>query len=464
VEINSEPITLSVDSVVIDGLFSRIAIAEDQTINVMDAFNPMFKNADTTVAKDSAALDYKFDLGNIIISNSEMYFSDFNLPIQFAVRIHSLEGNIAGVSTGNPLGAIVNMKGTVDQYGYARIEGNLDPFDPFNYTDIAMNFKNIDLTKMSGYSGKFVGYKVEKGKLTLDLEYLIKKGMLTSTNQIFLNKLTLGEEVESEESLGVIVKLAIALLKDSEGNIDLDVDVEGDLNDPDISTGKLVWWAVKRSLTTIVTAPFRFLGKLLGLSNGDELEYVDFEVADTSLAHHQIEKLINITKAMNERPGISLGIYGAVDTVSDKFALQKFKFDRLLTSRLKEVSGEKNITTVSAENELRREVLELLYKETYSDSLLNVMVSQFVKSEDIDSGEIENIIDYFNSMTDAIISKQKVDEAELSKLAKERAERISSFLINKQKLPAERILLKENEIYENKDDDWVKCRLEIGAM
>ncbi|VAX16036.1 hypothetical protein MNBD_IGNAVI01-2004 [hydrothermal vent metagenome] len=476
VEIHSEPILLTIDSVLINGLFSRIAIAKDQTINILDAFEPVMKNMDTTTIEEKEKLDYKFDIGMINISNSEMYFSDFSLPINFAVRVHSLNGNIAGFSSGNPLGAVVALEGTVDEYGFAKIEGNLDPFNPLNYTNIAMNFHNIDLVKMSGYSAKFVGYKIEKGKLSLDLEYLIRKGMLTSTNQIFLNKLTLGDEVEGEEGIGLPIKLAIALLKDSDGNIDLDFEVEGDLNDPEISTGKLVWWAVKRTLTTIVTAPFRFLGNLLGLSNGGELEYVDFEVADTSLAPHQIEKLINITKALNERPGLSLGIYGAVDTVSDKYALQKIKFDSLFTAGLKKISGKENILAASADQELRRQVLESLYREAYSDSLLNIMISQHIKeinsgndsikisAKDIHDDQIIDMRDYFNSLINNIIKKQKVNNNKLMKLAAERAERISDFLINKQKLPVERILVKENEIYENEDDDWVKCRLELGAL
>lgn len=468
VEIHSDPISISVDSILVEKLYSRVAIAEDQTINAIDVFEPAFKNIDTTTAENNQ-LEYKFDIGIIKISNSELYFSDFSLPINFATRIHSLNGNILGISSSNPLGALVAMEGTIDKYAYAKIEGNLDPFDPLNYTDIKMNFHKIDLTKMSGYSAKFVGYKVEKGKISLDLEYLIKKGMLQSNNQLFLDQLTLGDEVESEESLGFLIKLAIALLKDSEGNIDLDMEVNGDLNDPEISTGKLVWWAVKRTLTTIVSAPFRFLGNLLGISNGDELEYVDFQVADTSLAPHQIENLIHVTKALNERPGLNLGIYGAVDTVSDGFALRRIKFDSLFTQRLKSESGDETITTASASQEQRQKVLETLYKESYNDSLFTIFQSQHFKKKNsehdsVDNDEILDIRDYFNGLTEAIIAKQKVRESELTNLASARAEKIKMFLIVDQKIPADRILIKENEIYENEDDDWVKCRLEVGAM
>ncbi|MEN8193149.1 MAG: DUF748 domain-containing protein [Bacteroidota bacterium] len=472
VEINSEPVSLNVDSILIDGLYSRVAIAEDQTINAIDVFEPTFRNTDTTSVEESDSSDHKFDLGIINISNSEMYFSDFSLPIKFAVRIHSLNGKIGGISTGNPIGAIIDMEGTVDEYGYTRIEGNMDPFAPLNYTNIAMNFHNIDLTEMDGYSAKFVGYEVDKGKLSLDLEYLIKNGMLTSSNQIFFNQLILGKEVESEESLGPIIKLAIALLQDSEGNIDMDIEVEGDLNDPEVSTGKLVWWAVKRALTTIVTAPFRFLGNLLGISNGNELEFVDFKVADTSLAPHQIEKLVSMTKALNKRPGLSLGIYGAVDTVADKYKMQKIKFDSLFTFRLKEASSDESITTASADQELRREILETMYSESYSDSLLNILISHHVDSQNtenisaanIEDSDLKNIRDYFNDLTENIIAKQNISYSELLKLASERAEKINDFLIIKQKLPKERIAIKENEIYEYEDDDWVKCRLELGAL
>ncbi len=237
VEISYEPIALAIDSVLIDGFYTRAAIEADQSINVLDIFKPVLGEIDTTklnlddIKVEQTNIEYKIEVGEISIANSGMHFSDFSLPINFSAYITDLNGKILGIATGNPLGAIVALSGKVDEFGFAKIEGNLDPFDPMNYTTMEMNFQNIDLTDMDGYSGKFVGYEIDKGAINLDLEYQIKKGMLTSNNQIFMTQLTLGDEVESEESLGPIVKLAIALLKDSEGNIDLDVEVEGDLND-----------------------------------------------------------------------------------------------------------------------------------------------------------------------------------------------------------------------------------------
>lgn len=482
VEITYEPIALTIDSILIDGFYMRAAIEEDQSINVLDIFKPLLGEIDTTklnldeIIVEKPDIEYKIEIGEISIENSGMHFSDFSLPINFSAYITDLNGEILGIATGNPLGAIVTLSGKVDEFGFAKIEGNLDPFDPMNYTTMEMNFQNIDLTDMDGYSGKFVGYEIDKGAINLDLEYQIKKGMLTSNNQIFMTQLTLGNEVESEESLGPIVKLAIALLKDSDGNIDLDVEVEGDLNDPEINTGKLVWWAVKRSLTTIVTAPFRFLGNLLGISNSEELEYIEFEVADSSLSPPQMEKLFNITKALNERPGLKLGIYGAVDTIADKYAMQKVKFDSLFTLRLRKESDDQNITTATADQELRREILETMYVELYSDSLLNILISNHIESSDeeaesvkisadnIENSDIINIRDYFNDLTENLIIKQYVNREEFLALTSNRAQTIYNFLVIEQKVPKERLSIKGNDIYEYEDDDWVRCRLELEPM
>ena len=482
VNITSQPISLTIDSILIDGLYTRAAIEEDQSINALDIFEPVLGQIDTTnsnidtVTVEQTDIEYKIDIGEISIANSGMHFSDFSLPINFSAYITDLNGKILGIATGNPLGAIVSLSGKVDEFGYAKIEGNLDPFDPMNYTTMEMNFQNIDLTDMDGYSGKFVGYEIDKGAINLDLEYQIKDGMLTSNNQIFMTQLTLGDEVESEESLGPIVKLAIALLKDSEGNIDLDIEVEGDLNDPEINTGKLVWWAVKRSLTTIVTAPFRFLGNLLGISNSEELEFIEFEVADSTLSPPQIQKLSNITKALNERPGLKLGIYGAVDTVADRYAMQKIKFDSLYTAKLRKESGDQNITTSAADQGLRREVLETMYVEFYSDSLLNILISNhtegsenedesnIISADNIEDDEILNLRDYFNDLTEHLIAKQYVSRDEFISLTSNRAQTIYNYLVNEQKVSEERLSLKGNEIHEYEDDDWVRCRLELEPL
>jgi hypothetical protein len=318
------------------------------------------------------------------------------------------------------------------------------------------------MTNLTPYSIEFIGYHLESGKLSLDIAYKINNGLLTSYNKIFLNKLTLGDEVEGEEGLGLPIKLAIALLKDADGNIDLDLEVEGDLNDPETDTGALVWWAVKRVLTTIVTAPFRFLGSLLGIG-GEDLESVDFEAGSRVLENHQFEKMINLSKIMADRPGIVLEIYGAVDTITDARAMREEKFDSIYNQKLTGKSVLDSTYNQTGDDITKgQNILEQIYVQAFNDSLLNLVKPQFkIDSLGTGKGDLRN---YLEEIRQKLISVQPVSEFEYQKLATDRAESIRNHMMTIHQMPVERIAIKEVEIFEEEDRNWVKCRLGIGSL
>lgn len=463
------PMQVNIGEVDLQDLYSRVAIAEDKSINLIEVLkeSPVVVDSGLTsdtlyiekVNKENSRRDFKYDIGKIKIENSEMYFSDFSLPLKFASKIHSLNGAVTGFTSENPLGAVIAMEGTVDEYGLAKINGKMDPFDPIAYSNIKMIFHNIELTNLTPYTVEFIGYEVESGKLSLDIAYKIDKGILTSSNKIFLNKFTLGDEYEGQEGLGLPIKIAIALLKDADDNIDLDLEVEGDLNNPETDTGALVWWAVKRVLTTIVTAPFRFLGSLLGIG-GEDLESVDFEAGSTKLENHQFEKMINLSKIMAERPGIVLEIYGAVDTVTDAQAIREAKFDSIYSQKL--MGGVTDSTSKQSGTDYTKgqQILEEMFVNAYNDSLLNLVKAQF----SIDSMDNGDLINYVEELEQKLISVQPVTDFEFQNLASARAEAIKNYMMIVHQIPIERISIKENEILEEEDRNWVKCKLGIGSL
>lgn len=464
------PMQVNIGEVDLQNLYTRIAIAEDKSINLIEVLkeSPIVvdsgQTSDTLFIKltssENKQFNFKYDIGKIKIENSEMYFSDFSLPLKFASKIQSLNGEVTGLSSGNPLGAEIKMDGSVDEYGSAKISGKMDPFDPLAYSNIKMNFHNIELTNLTPYTVEFIGYEVESGKLSLDISYKIDSGILTSYNKIFLNKFTLGDEYEGQEGLGLPIKLAIALLKDADGNIDLDLEVEGDLNDPETDTGALVWWAVKRVLTTIVTAPFRFLGSLLGIG-GEDLESVDFEAGSAKLENHQFEKMINLSKIMAERPEIVLEIYGAVDTITDGRAIREAKFDSIYNYRLTERNiTDSSIIKTKTDYTKGQQILEDMYVQSYGDSSLKVIKIKF-SIDPTGKGDLRN---YLEELKQKLISIQPVSELEFQNLATERAEAIKNHMMNVHQIPAERIAIKENEVFEAEDHNWVRCPLGVGSM
>jgi len=273
-------------------------------------------------------------IGRVRIDGGEVDFSDLSLPLPFATRVHHVSGEITAIAPDNAAGSSLKIEGTVDEHGFAKATGFVNLFDPIAFTDIKVGFRNIELTSMTPYSGKFMGYRIKRGKLSLGLEYDIKQAQLKADNKILLERLYLGEKIESPDAVGLPIKLALALLRDKNGNIDLDLAVHGDLNDPKVNTAALIWQALKKVIIKITTAPFRFLGNLLGIGGGDDLEFVEFEGGDSRLTPPQHERLDNVARALTERPLLKLQVCGVYDKNIDTEAMRAHQFDALLMSRL----------------------------------------------------------------------------------------------------------------------------------
>ncbi|MFV9645868.1 MAG: DUF748 domain-containing protein, partial [Desulfobacterales bacterium] len=227
--------------------------------------------------------------------------------------IQNLKGTVKGLSSESLARADVLLEGKVDKYAPVKISGQINPLSEDAYTDLALSFKNIELATFTPYSGKFAGYAIKKGKLSLDLKYKVSEDLLIGENEIFVDQLTFGERIDSPDATTLPVRLAIALLKDREGRIDIDLPVRGDLSDPEFSYGRIVVNALVNLITKIVTSPFAALANLVG-GDGEELSFVEFEFGSAGLLAGQIRKLDNLAKALYERPALRLEIKGVADT------------------------------------------------------------------------------------------------------------------------------------------------------
>ncbi|MCA1979104.1 MAG: DUF748 domain-containing protein, partial [Thiobacillus sp.] len=255
----------------------------------------------------------------IVGANAE--FADLSLTPQFGTRMHDLSGVVTGLSSDPQTTAQVELDGKVDDYGSARVRGSLQPFRATEFTDLTLAFRNLEMTRLTPYSGKFAGRRIDSGKLSVDLEYKIKARQLSGENKFIVNKLKLGERVESPDAVNLPLDLAIALLEDSNGVIDLDLPVSGSLDDPKFSYGRIIWKAIVNVLTKLVTAPFRALGKLLGVSS-EKLEAVDFDPGSSALLPPEQEKLKTLAEALAKRPALTLTLEPGYDPEADRRALQ----------------------------------------------------------------------------------------------------------------------------------------------
>lgn len=326
-ELRLGPNRLAMRELLAQNLFSKFIIFEDKSVNLVrvlrrdpdaDAAKPGSQDPPAAPATEPA---FPVAIDRIRIADASAEFADLSLTPQFGTRMHALSGVITGLSTDPKSRAQVELDGKVDDYGSARVRGAIQPFQATAFTDLGVAFRNLEMTNLTPYSGKFAGRRIDSGTLSVDLEYKINDRQLAGENKFIVNKLKLGERVESPDAMNLPLDLAIALLQDRNGIIDLELPVSGSLDDPQFSYGKIVWRAIVNVLTKLVTAPFRALGNLLG-GEAEKFESVVFDPGASQLLPPEQGKLRTLADALAKRPALTLKMTPGYDPEADRRALQ----------------------------------------------------------------------------------------------------------------------------------------------
>ena len=240
------------------------------------------------------------------IESGQMNFSDQFIQPNFAADIKDLDGQLTGLSTDPNSSAKVDLKGEVGEFSPVTIAGEIQLFAFDRHTDIGLKFENIPLPVFNPYSGRFAGYNIAKGSLTTDLHYLIENRKLEAKHHIRIDQLEWGEATASKEAVPLPIKLATSLLKDVDGVIDLDVPVNGTLDDPKFRIGPIVWQIIKNILVKVVTAPFRLLGSLF--KGAEDAQFVQFAPGDATLDPAAAEQMSALAKGLAQKPEIKLDV------------------------------------------------------------------------------------------------------------------------------------------------------------
>ena len=327
--LNFDPHRLEARELLLHGLSSRLIIHQDKTVNL----SQILHSAPAANPPGKKTPEFRADIGRLRIGDGIRFeFADYSLALPFATQIHALRGTITGISTRrNAPPAQVKLEGRVDTYGMMQATGKIDLFEPTRNMDLNAQFRNVEMTQLTPYTATFAGRRIESGKLSLDLEYRIADRQLQGNNRVIMDHLVLGEQVESAEAWNLPLDLAIALLEDSNGRIDLGLPVSGNLDDPQFSYGQLVWKAITNVLTRIATAPFRALGALFG--GGEDFDGITFEAGRARLNPPEREKLVRFAEALDKRPHLSATLSG-VWSEADRVALQDLQLRRALAGKL----------------------------------------------------------------------------------------------------------------------------------
>ena len=438
-----------VNKVDIDGLFVDAFIDENKTINFAKFMKPQPKAKEPK--KPTKKDPFMYQVAMVNIKNSNALFADYSLPIKFKTEIHELQGNIYAISSDPREISYVDLKGAVDKYGSMKLQGNIQSSKPKEYTDIAMNFRNLDMKALSGYTAQFAGYKIAKGKLFVDLKYKIEHSNMLGSNALMIKNVELGEEIEDENITHLPLGLAIALLEDSDGVIDIDMPVEGNVDEPDFKYGRVILKALGNLIVKAVASPFKFLGAALGI-DAEKLEYMQFEYGSANLLPSEIEKLDQIAKMALKRPKIAFAFVPTYDKAKDTRALKTQVLIQTLLKQSKIKSDE------DLQNSLSIELLEDVYLQAHKEDELEKLQQSLHKKYKKD--EVFTV-EYRKALLASSIAQQKLPPNSLKKLAKERFANIKEYLINQKMIDPKRIIEKDLAMDSGENKEFVDMKVEI---
>ena len=260
----------------------------------------------------------------ITMQGGQANFTDLSVTPNFSAGIQNLQGTVLGLSSKPNSRAKVDLHGEVDTFSPVTITGEVNVLSAALYTDLAMSFRNMELSIFNPYSGKFAGYNITKGKLTTEMHYKVEGRKLDAQHHIVIDQLEFGAKTASKEAVSLPIKLAVALLKDRNGVIDLNLPVGGSLDDPSFRLAPIIWKVFVNILEKAVTAPFALFGALFG--GGPELQFIDFKPGAGDLEAAAADKIKTVAKAMKERPQLKIDLPIAVVPDIDRPALVAAKF------------------------------------------------------------------------------------------------------------------------------------------
>jgi hypothetical protein len=339
------------------------------------------------------------------------------------------------------------------------IKGTINPLTGDAFTDIGVSFKNVELTTVSPYAAKFAGYPISKGKITLDLRYKLNKKLLEAENNVVIEQLTLGDKIEGPDATSLPVKLAIALLKDRKGVIDIDLPVRGDLNDPDFKYGRVLLGVLMNLLTKAVTSPFNLVAGLVG-GSAEELSVVEFPAGTRGLATAEESKLKTLAKALDERPGLRLDVTGAADPEADRVALAELRLNRELLALKtpetpgagKPAAGESDFNRLPASEQT--DLIKSLYLKRYGKlPEFQAAPGQADKPVSVSTQQLKN----------RLIGDITIDDSELRLLGQDRAKRIQEYLITQGGILPERVYLLDVKLDAKARDGTVSSNLSLNS-
>ncbi len=324
------------------------------------------------------ANSFSVKLGTLVVDRASVAFADESVQPRIMFDIEEISGTVQGLSSDLGSPADLDLHGRVDVQSPFAVTGRVNPFAAVMFVDLVITNANTQLTSLTGYMEKYGGFPLKKGRVSSSLHYRIEGKALQAENKILVDQFTLGPRNNSADATSLPLKLGIALLKDNEGRIELDVPLSGRLDDPKFSVGPIILKVIVNTIVKAATSPFKLLGSLVG-GGGDELGFIQFKPGTTNLVDGELGKLGKLTTALAKRPALNLEIEAAVDPILDRTALAQQKLGEQLTARrLQELNVNGGRPPVSLESfqiepEERVRLLRIAFVEQFGTNIAAIL-------------------------------------------------------------------------------------------
>ncbi len=384
---------------------------------------------DEPKSKAGNRAEMEITISKITLKNGRVNFIDRSLKPPFAVKLTGINGRVSGLSTSGGKAAGAKLTARIDRHAPLSITGKIDPFGTDLFIDLKCKLDGFELSSVTPYSGKFIGYTIEKGKLVLDLKYRIDKKKLDASNVVLIDQIRLGRRVESAYATKLPVKFALGLLKDRQGEINIDLPVTGRIDDPKFSVAGIVLKMFTNLIAKAVTSPFALIGAIVG--GGEELSFIELEPGSYALTNANIKKLDTLTSALFERPSLKMEIGGYADVEKDRSVvmnyrlLSKIKAQKFRKIAKKGIPSELDALTIEAD-----EYDKYLWK-AYKKEKFKKPKNVIGLTKKIDPAKMKELM----------LSHITVTDDELRELATRRSEAIKDYIIGSGKIKASRIFI-----------------------
>lgn len=431
IDFRSSPLALAIGEVALSDFYANMIVSPEGKLNLLQIVKKPEAPAEaaTAPAMEAPKEPTPIRIDKVTLQGGAVNFTDNFIKPNYSAELASIGGRVTGLSSAADTTADLDLRGEYDGAPLT-IAGKLNPLAAKPSLDIKAEVHGVELTPMSPYSSKYAGYAIDKGKLSLFLAYKLDDDQLRADNRVFLDQLTFGERVDSPDATKLPVTMAVALLKNRRGEIDVNLPISGSLKDPQFSVGGIIVQVIVNLIAKAVTAPFALLGSLFG--GGEELSYAAFDSGRAGLSAETLKRLESLAKALDDRPGLDIEVTGRADPEKDPEGLRRATLERKVKAQKLAQLVKAGKEAGSVEDMVIDEkdylgLLELAYKQEKFPKPRNIV--GLAKS--LPREEMEKLM----------LANAPAGEAELHELASHRGKAVADWLHEVGKIPRERIFL-----------------------